>query len=129
MKSASTLIILLGYAGLIPFVLPAGMLMFSASYSAELTQITNVYALAIICFLCGSWWGLALPLSKNLALLLSNAYFLVAFFSFIFAPQWWSLIAAILLMGLLLVEQKRGGGSSSIFFAVSKPTLDLNFSR
>ena len=95
----------LGYAGLIPFVIPA-LLVVSGSEYAELSRvIAGAYAFGIISFICGSWWGMALNSGSARALLFSNLYFLTALSIFLFASDWWPLAAAILLMSLLFAEQ------------------------
>ena len=94
----------LGVAGLIPFVVPALVLVLNLEQSTLALQIVNVYAFGIICFLCGTWWGMALREGNRRALLLSNVIFLIAFFCFILAPQWWALISCLLLVSLFIIE-------------------------
>ncbi len=106
---------LLGFAGLIPFVLPAAMAVAGAGDTALAQRIGEVYALAIIAFLTGSWWGLGLPRQHGTLLLLSNLYFLLALAIFLFAREWWSLAAAALLAALFLTE------SASRWFAGLEP--------
>ena len=101
---------LLGIAGLIPFVAPAVLVAVGGENTEIYRRIGEVYAFGIICFLTGSWWGMSLKRENGKALLLSNLYFLAAFFIFLFAAQWWSLAAAILLMSLYFAEH-----SSSLF--------------
>ena len=105
MTSAQRVTNSLGYAGLIPFIVPAAMITANSVHSDFLISFTGAYAFGIICFLTGSWWGMALAPGSRSALLLSNLYFLVAFFIFLFASQVWSLAAAILLIGIYLAEQ------------------------
>ena len=102
---AQRIVDLLGYAGLIPFVLPAIYVWVSDEHVALAVTIGNAYAFGIICFLTGSWWGLALHSGSQRLLWLSNLYFLVAFFIFLFAAAWWALAAAILLMSIFFAEQ------------------------
>lgn len=104
MMGARPLYALLGFAGLIPFVLPAAMVVAGTGDVGLAQKIAEVYALAIIAFLCGSWWGLGLPRRHGALLLLSNLAFLLALAIFLFAVQWWSLAAAILLTALCLTE-------------------------
>jgi len=94
----------LGYAGLIPFVLPA-LLVLSGSDHGAVTALAGSYALAIICFICGSWWGMAQASGARATLWLSNAYLLVALLLYLFASEWWSLSAAFLLVGAWVCEQ------------------------
>ena len=95
----------LGYAGLVPFIVPAAMIVAGSANGAFLVSFSGAYAFAIICFLTGSWWGMALAPGSRSALLLSNLYFLIAFFIFLFANQVWPIAAAVLLMGIYLAEQ------------------------
>lgn len=101
---------LLGYAGLIPFVVPALLVAFDTEYAVFWGGFAGVYAFGIISFLTGSWWGLSLNRDARMPLLLSNLYFLVALLTFVFALQWWALAAAILLMSIFFAEQ-----NSSLF--------------
>ena len=95
----------LGYAGLIPFIVPAAMIATNSEHSAFLVSFTGAYAFGIICFLTGSWWGMALAPGLRFALLLSNVCFLIAIFVFLFASQVWSIAAAVLLIGIYVAEQ------------------------
>jgi hypothetical protein len=114
MSGSRHLYTLLGFAGLIPFVVPAALVALDSEWASLARQIGEVYAFGIISFLCGSWWGMGLEREKGKPLLLSNLYFLVALFIFVFAIQWWSLSAAILLMSLFL-----GENSSTLFPEIS----------
>jgi hypothetical protein len=103
-----TVIRVLGYAGLIPFVY-AALLVVSASPHASLAaELVGSYALAIICFLFGSWWGMAQSSDVRTTLLLSNTLLLLALTLYLFAREWWPLAAAGLLVGAWLCEQSRG---------------------
>lgn len=95
----------LGYAGLLPFVVPALLVATGSAHAESATAIAGVYAFGIISFLCGSWWGFALPPASGVLPLLSNACFLLALGAFLFAPGWWPLIAALLLPAMLLIER------------------------
>ena len=102
-----TVVRLLGYAGLIPFVY-AALLVASASPQASLAaELVGSYALAIICFLFGSWWGMAQASAVRTTLVLSNALLLLALALYLFAREWWPLAAAGLLVGAWLCEQSR----------------------
>lgn len=104
MFSARQTTLVLGFAGLIPFVIPAIALTFDFDHSELALRIVDAYAFGIICFLCGSWWGMALHQGNRSALALSNVFFLVAFFVYRFDLQWWALTACLLLVGLLVIE-------------------------
>lgn len=95
----------LGYAGLIPFVVPALLIVFGSSHSEFLMSLAGAYAFGIICFLTGSWWGMGLLPGARSALLLSNLFFLIAFFTFALAIEVWGLVAAGLLVSIYLAEQ------------------------
>lgn len=104
MFSARQIIFALGFAGLIPFVIPAIALSLNFDNSELALRIVDAYAFGIICFLCGSWWGMALHYGNRGALLLSNVLLLTAFFVYSFGIQWWALTACLLLIGLLVIE-------------------------
>jgi len=105
MTSARSVTNSLGYAGLIPFIVPAAMIAANSEHSAFLVSFTGAYAFGIICFLTGTWWGMALAPGSRSALLLSNLFFLAAFFIFLFVNQVWPIAAAIVLVGIYLAEQ------------------------
>jgi hypothetical protein len=97
----------LGYLGLIPFIIPAILVATNSGYSDFAIKIVETYAFGIICFLTGSWWGMA-SLNDNRALIfLSNLYFVTAFLLLFLAPLWWSLAASVLLIGIFALEQKQ----------------------
>jgi hypothetical protein len=98
----------LGYGGLIPFVLPALLVVSGSGHGPAVTALAGSYALAIICFICGSWWGMAQASATRATLWLSNAYLLLALLLYLFASQWWSLSAALLLLGAWVCEQSSG---------------------
>ena len=105
MASAPGVTRALGYAGLIPFVLPAALVLSGSVYAGLAGDIARGYALAIICFLCGSWWGMAQQSGVRATLLLSNVYLLLALAIYLFASDWWALCAALLLAGAWVCEQ------------------------
>jgi hypothetical protein len=72
MISSQRIMLLLGYAGLIPFVAPALAVVIDSQYSNLALRIAEAYAFGIISFLTGSWWGMALTRDHGKALLLSN---------------------------------------------------------
>jgi len=106
MFSSQRVINILGYAGLIPFVIPAILVIAGSEHSPMLVSLAGNYAFGITCFLTGSWWGLGLLPGSTRILLLSNLYFLIAFFVFLFAVKIWALAAAVLLAGIFLAEQR-----------------------
>ena len=97
----------LGFAGLIPFwALAIAMLVWPASTRMWQSLLAN-YALAIICFLVGIWWGLALIRRGITGLLLGNAIVIVAFISkSLLADHYFFLVAAALLVSIWVFEQR-----------------------
>lgn len=79
---------LLGLAGLLPFF--AGPVLSLVGYAPFAALMFPVYSLAIACFLCGAWWGLAVARGSGHVPLAvaSNALLLVAVGALLFAsPQ------------------------------------------
>ncbi len=95
---------LLGYGGLVPFVVPAILIVAGVGPLGSLLWLVNAYAFGIVCFLTGSWWGMALESGRWRALVMSNLYFLAAVGVFVFLPTWWPLVAAVLLIALYFAE-------------------------
>jgi len=96
---------LLGIAGLVPFVLPALLAVAGSTLAAAAAQVAAAYALAIICFLCGSWWGMAQASGLRATLWLSNVYLLLALGLYLAAYEWWPLAAMLLLLGAWICER------------------------
>jgi hypothetical protein len=92
--SSLAVVTVLGYAGLIPFVCTAFLVVSDSPYASLSAELVGSYALAIICFLFGSWWGMAQSSGVHTTLLLSNALLLLALAVYLFARQWWPLAAA-----------------------------------
>jgi hypothetical protein len=107
---------LLGVAGLVPFVLPALLVASGSELAALSARIAAGYALAIICFLAGSWWGMAQASGNRATLILSNLYLLLALALYLFAIEWWPLAAMLLLLGAWACEQ------SKLLFPAFPPT-------
>ena len=107
MKTTRTATRTLGIAGLIPFVVPVFLIAAGSEYAAAADRFAQAYAFAIICFLCGCWWGMSLISGKRYPFVLSNLYLLLAFFIFSLAPSWWPAAAPLLLIGIFMVELNR----------------------
>lgn len=105
--SARCIIRTLGYAGLIPFIIPAVLVATNSAYSDFAIQVAEIYAFGIICFLTGSWWGMSCSNDNRTLIVLSNVYFVTAFLLLFFAPLWWSFAAFILLISIFSLEQKK----------------------
>lgn len=100
-----TIITFLGYAGLIPFVIPAVLVLAGSAHSDIAMTTAETYAFAIICFLTGSWWGVASGSAKRIGIWLSNIVLVIAFLLMLLAPSLWSLAAAVLLAVIFAVER------------------------
>jgi hypothetical protein len=103
--SAHSIINALGYAGLIPFIIPVVLVATGSGYTDLAIVIAETYAFGIICFLTGSWWGMASRTDSRSVILLSNIYFVTAFLLLFLTPEWWSFAASILLIGIFALEQ------------------------
>lgn len=106
MAAARREIQVLGYMGVIPFLV-LGFWPWGYPNHAELaTRVLAAYAFGIICFLLGSWWGIAL-LRKDAGInILSNIVFIAGAAAMIFLPPpLWLLMAAILFLLLIAVER------------------------
>jgi len=106
---------MLGYAGLVPFLVSAILVAGNTAYSDHASSIAGTYAFGIICFLTGSWWGMNSGRDNRRVIVLSNVYFVFAFLVLMLAPQWWSLSASILLFAVFAVEM-----NTSLFPELSK---------
>ena len=98
----------LGRAGLLPFI-AAPLAMYLLPEQADLAgRALSVYALAIICFLVGVWWGLALIRRQASALVYSNAVVIVAFFGHLgLSTAGFLALCALLFPGTILVERSQ----------------------
>ena len=96
----------LGRAGLLPFVAAPLVMALLPEQARFAGDVLAVYALSIICFLVGVWWGLALIRRAALALLLSNAVVLVAFFGYLgLSGQGFLLLCSLLFPATVLLER------------------------
>jgi hypothetical protein len=97
----------LGWAGLLPFIgLPLAILL-DPHHAVLWGEIMASYALAIICFLVGVWWGLALIRRSVAALVLSNAVVIVAFFGHVLLTvESFLLLCALLFPGTVIIERR-----------------------
>jgi hypothetical protein len=97
----------LGRTGLLPFIgLP--IVIFMDHHHARLWgDMLATYALAIICFLVGVWWGLALIRRNGPALVMSNAVVLVAFFGHVLLPVTGFLLLCTVLFPFTVIAERR----------------------
>ncbi|HEY9546801.1 MAG TPA: DUF3429 domain-containing protein [Solimonas sp.] len=118
-----SLLYVLGYAGLLPFI--AGPLWLSVSPTTAplwLDQAWLLYAALIAAFMAGSFWGLALIVIENpagqLGLLMSAAFMLLAWFSILlpFDLSLAALTAVFLLLAAAEVWRERVLDCSNSYF-------------
>lgn len=96
----------LGWAGLLPFVAAPVALYWSAEQTRLVGSAIAAYALAILCFLAGAWWGIALLRRRPVILVASNLMVVVACFGFVLLGTRASLILlAVLLLGTVALER------------------------
>ena len=111
MASDKFLYSLLALAGTVPFLACALLPLVGISQMepvGRLDQVANSYGLAIVCFLTGIHWAVALlePQRTPFNLLIgSNVVFLTTWFIFVLADLPWSLITqSVSLVVLLLID-------------------------
>jgi Protein of unknown function (DUF3429) len=98
---------LLGLAGLTPFYLAPLAMWIDVHHGRLYAELLANYALCIICFLVGIWWGLALIRRSRSALIISNAVVLIALFSrslLTYSPFF--LVCAVLFVFTVFVERR-----------------------
>ena len=94
----------LGWAGLLPFPALAGAAHLVTGW--PWLQWLATYALAIICFLAGAWWGIALIRREYRILLASNAVVVIAWAAYLADRELFLPLAACLLYLEYRVEQQ-----------------------
>ena len=96
----------LGRSGLLPFLAAPVLLYLDPHHTTIYSAVLASYALAIICFLVGVWWGLALIRRANGPLIYSNAIVIAAFFGHVFlTDQAFFLLCALLFPLTVVVER------------------------
>ena len=90
----------LGWAGLLPFVAAPAIVLSAADLAVPVGPALMAYALAILCFLSGAWWGMALLRRRPGVLVASNAMVIVGCLGVVFLPVQ---AALYLLAGLLVL--------------------------
>lgn len=95
---------MLGLAGLIPFFLAPLALWQDTHHQRLYSELLANYALAIICFLPGIWWGLALIRRSSSALVISNVVVIVAFSarSLLSYSSFFLMVAALFVFTIIL---------------------------
>lgn len=96
----------LGWAGLLPFVAAPVALVLLPDAAALVVSGVATYALAILCFLAGAWWGIALLRRYPGVLIASNAVVIAGWLGYLFLPPDWALcLLALLLAATVLFER------------------------
>jgi len=102
-----TYAIWLGRAGLLPFIGLPVVLYLDVQHQQVWAESLATYTLAIVCFLVGSWWGLALIRRTPAALLVSNIVVLIAFFGHVLLPTPpFLLLGAALFLATIVFERR-----------------------
>tara|TARA_R110000823_G_scaffold47903_20_gene122048 strand:+ start:22815 stop:23258 length:444 start_codon:yes stop_codon:yes gene_type:complete len=97
----------LGRAGLVPFLLGPVLIAIDPLQRSLYVEALSVYALCILCFLAGSWWGLSLIRRYAAMLIASNVLVVAGFLGWVGLGAQRSLpLLACLLVALLLVERR-----------------------
>jgi len=98
------------FAGVLPFVAAAALVLMPLLPGINARALFDSYLLVILCFLCGSHWGLGLALPGRLPLnvfLLSNAMVLLLWLSHLLLPaSLFQLVALAVLLLLLWVDRR-----------------------
>lgn len=97
--------IILGYAGLIPFV---GLSILAISGYEDAEYLLLTYAALILSFLGGIVWMATITANKHWSLaVLSNAVMLIAWAAVVFGDSIWALaVIAVVMLGLLFIESR-----------------------
>ena len=114
MKQHQKVVLALGTAGLIPFL--SAPLLLLMGYIAIANEIARLYGLAIVCFLAGSWWGIALVAGKLTSyermtvLIISNLVVIGAVLALLLLSPGSSqmALAGVLVLQLLIERTLRG---------------------
>ena len=95
----------LGWAGLLPFVAAPLAVYLSAQPAALVAPAIAAYGLAILSFLVGAWWGIALLRREPGILIASNLVVIAACMGFVLLDLRSQLVLeAVLLTGLVVFE-------------------------
>ena len=98
---------LLGNAGLLPFVLGALGAAFWDDQATLIATALGYYTLAIVSFLAGAWWGIALLKREPVMLFASNALVIAAWAATLVLDDTWALgVLCSLLILTVMVESR-----------------------
>ena len=102
-----TVAITLGRLGLVPFCAAPVLMYLDPHHRALYGEWLSSYALAILCFLVGIWWGLALIRRGAWALVASYLIVVLAFVGQLLLPGYgFFLLCALLFPATVLVERR-----------------------
>lgn len=96
----------LGWAGLLPFIAtPAALYLFEPQ-AKLVAEAGAAYGLAILCFLAGAWWGIALLRRRTGILFASNIAVLIAWAGYALLDRPGSLVLlAAVFFGMVFFER------------------------
>ncbi len=106
MTSVPVVAKLLGWAGLLPFIAAPAALHLFPDAAARLVVAVATYALAILCFLAGAWWGIALLRRRWEVLLVSNAVVIAGWAGYLLLPSRWVLCLLALLLAVTVLFER-----------------------
>ncbi len=114
MKQHQKVVLTLGAAGLLPFLLTPVLVLYG--YEVLGQNVARLYGLAIICFLAGSWWGIVLVATRltsaqrTMVLIISNLVVIVAVGGLLsLVPSAGLVLLAALLVVQLVIERSVKG--------------------
>ena len=107
------LAMLVGLAGLVPFVLGAGAVVFWTSHSAIMAHYFYLYCAGILAFMAGIYWPIGMqlenrsyPVSPVVTLVLSQVFFVAGGLGLLLPLAWQAVLYPLLYVGLYLMDVK-----------------------
>lgn len=111
MIAVQRLAILVGLAGLVPFLVGAFGLFLTPAYDAWLIKWFYIYSAGILAFMSGVYWPVAMqlenrcyPLSPVVTLVISQVLFLAGGLTLLLPMGWRAVIYPALYLGLCLID-------------------------
>jgi hypothetical protein len=99
--------VVLGRAGLLPFCAGPLLIGLDPRHGMVYADVLASYALAILCFLVGVWWGLSLIRRSPLAMALSNFLVVLAFFGHVLlSTAAFFVLCAVLYPSTVMLERR-----------------------
>jgi len=106
-RASPEIAVLLGYAGALPFILAVLLVMVPGDHHSVVRTSLLLYSLAIVSFLAGSWWGIALLRRQPAILVASNVLVVTAWLgAWLLHPAPALLCLAGVLIATVLVERR-----------------------